>query len=153
MDGGRLGSREPEGKGNDGVTALTRSTFHTREQLCFEIVGVRVELACGDLLRGCAVEAKFANAEAALGAYRWSEYAAGHRTRCVQIASASLRIKHRARFVIGIICEILATLSEYSCGRASRKASAQTADSSTDAPAHPLRPLGIMLLQFGQTFL
>ncbi len=112
-----------EGKGNDGVTALTRSIFRTREQLCFEIVGVRLEFARGDLFRGCTVIAKLANAEAALGAYRWSEYSARHRTRCVQIASASLRIKHRARFVIGVIFEILATFSEYSCGRVPGKTS------------------------------
>ena len=84
----------------------------------------RDELARGDLFRGCAVEAKFANAEAALGAYRWPEYAAGHRTGCVQIAPASLRIKHRARLVVGKIFEILATPGEYSCGSVSRKASA-----------------------------
>jgi hypothetical protein len=111
-----------------------------------------VEFARGNLFRGCTVEAEFTDAQAAIGAYRRPEYAAGHRTRCIQIASASLRIKHRARFVIGIIFEILATLGEYSCGRTSRKTSAQTADRSTDAPAHPFRPLGIMLLQFDQTF-
>ena len=96
---------------------------------------------------------QFTNAEAALGAYRWPEYAAGHRARCVQIATACLRIKYRTRFVVGIVFEIIAAFGEYSRGRVTWKAGPQTADRGTSTPAHPLRPLGIMLFQFGQTFL
>ena len=58
----------PKGKGNNGVTTLPRSSFRLGENFCFEIVGVCVEFARGDLFRGRAMKAKFANTEAAFRA-------------------------------------------------------------------------------------
>jgi len=143
----------PEGKGNDGVSAFTRSSLEPGEEFGFEVVGVRVEFAGGDLIGRCSLEAKVTDAEAALGAYGWPEYAAGHRTGCVQITSASLWIKRRARLVVGIVFELLAARGENSGGRVAWKISTQAADCGAGAPAHPPGPLGLMLLQVGETFL
>ncbi len=142
-----------EGEDDDGVTVFARRNFCLREQSRFEIVSIDVEFTRFDLFRGRAVEAQFAHAEAALGAYRWPEYAAGHGTRCIQIASAGLPIENRTRFVIGIVLECPALLGEYSRGCVSRKAGAQTTDCSMGPLPHASRPQGIMLFQLGQTFL
>jgi hypothetical protein len=110
-----------ECKGDDGVAVFAGSSFHPRYQVCLEIIGFRAKFARGDLLLRSSMEAKLADAEAAFGTHWWTKYTAGHRTRCVQLASAGLRIEHWARFVIPKFLEILVPLGENSYGSISRK--------------------------------
>jgi hypothetical protein len=111
-----------------------------------------VELAGGNLLGGCALEAQLANAEPAFGAYRRTENPACHRTRRVQFAPAGFGVQHWTGLIVGKLIKLIRVLGNHTRGRVPGKINLETAHSSLGALAHSLRALGITLLKFGQTF-
>jgi hypothetical protein len=116
-----------------------------------------MELAGGDLLPGCALIAKLANPDSLLGSHRRSEYAAGHGTRRVEIASTGFRIKHGTRFVVrvifeGWVIEAVGGPVKDSRGNISGKIRTQAADRIASPCAHAFRTIRITLIKFRHAF-
>ena len=88
-------------EGDDGSARRACSLLQLFHKCSFEIVWIGNHFAGGDLFRCSPVEAKFADAEAFLGAYRRTKDAAGHGTKLIEIARSCRRVEHRASFVVG----------------------------------------------------
>lgn len=101
-----------EGEGDDCVAGAAGVLLGFGGEGGFEVFGIEVDFACGDLFFGCAVEAEFADAEAGvagivLSTKGWTEDAAGHRARGVEVAEPGGRIERGAGLVVGEVVELV----------------------------------------------
>src|ERR1700722_3524217 len=69
-----------ETKSNDCMPSGSRVFFELFEQCRLQIVGIRIHLAGGNFLVGCAVETEFANSQSIFGTNRRPKNATSHRT-------------------------------------------------------------------------
>ncbi len=79
--------------------------FGFGDERVFEVLGVALHFACGDLFLGRADEAEFADANSLFRADRRAEDAARHGAMSVQVAGAGGGVERRAGFVVTVVFE------------------------------------------------
>src|SRR5580658_3056653 len=103
----RLDCSRRQTKGDDRISASSRTRFNLLEQNRFQVVGLRLHLAGSNLLVRSAVVAEFADPQTVFGSNRRSKNATGHRTGIIEFTIPGFRIECGARLVVRKIRETL----------------------------------------------
>ena len=97
-----------EHEGHQRVAFASGRGFGIAHKARFQVIGVDVHLASGDLLVGGVVITQLANAQPLFGAHWRPKDSTGQRTGSIKVAGTGFRIESGARLIIGEIVKLRA---------------------------------------------